>query len=410
MSNLQTREEFIKSAQINNMGTPNHIYSAIDWLRTFAYGSFTNKSLLDLLFEKRNKAIESFEQQTVWIGEDRIFVQPSLGWGVGKNSMQIVCKYRGIEFAVNRREEPDQKAIEFLARGEVLTEIGFEGVRDRVAAIERMLTFNKVRECVGEVHFACDVKTSTNEIIRDCVDDKCVTRGRKWDLRGDGRIGGQYQTLELGRRHQLFLRIYNKEIELQTGNEKKEEAYRRCVSQGELFDDLTRIEFEVGRKALVERNIDTLEDLQKSALDLLHYLVFDWFRIHDDDIDRKHTWRGRLSQAWREVVRGFDDLASRLKRAGESTFRKVVREPSCIPSHTRLLKMCSGYLSNYFVWMRKKPTVETVALLLDECIMGIQSRFFERFQKRNGETFSDYLERKDSSDDVSRSMQGALAF
>ena len=416
MENIDAKDKFVQAhsqgkkqgAQLNNMGTPNHVYTGIDWLRTFCFGSFKSSSLIDLLYEKREKALENGEAEAVWIGENRIFVQPAYAWGKGKNSLQIICRYRGIEFALNRRDEEEQKKIEFLVRGEALTEQGLENVRDRIAEIKEMVGLIETRECVGEVHFCVDVRASTSELIMNCIDDQVVTRAKKWNLHGQGVIGGRFSTLEIGRRHKLFLRIYDKEAELTNAGEKKEEVYRRCISEGEVFDDLTRVEFEVGREALVERNIDTYEDLMNSAEDLLNYLAFEWFRVHDDKIDRVHTWRGRLCDAWRFAVRGFQELADKIKNSGRSTFRKVVREPNCTPSHTRLMRMTSGYIANYFVWMREKPDEGSIFELVKHCVSEIQKKFFGRFQNKNGESFSDYLERIESSGDVSRTIQKAL--
>ena len=410
MKSLYTKEEFVNGGQINTMPPLNIIYSNFDWLRTFAMGDFRNRAVIDILIEKRKIALDEFDDQVLYLGDDRIFVVPSAGWGRGSNSLQIVCKYRGIEFAVNRRQKPGEKKIEFLVRGETFVECGFGGVRERIAQIEKMLGFEKESESVGEVHFCCDVAAKTSEFLVHCMKDTVVKRAKKWRLHGEGSIGGQFDTLEVGKRHKLFLRIYNKELELEKAGEKKEEAYRRCISEGEVFDDLTRVEFEVGREALQERNIDTLDDLMNSSVELLDYLVHEWFRVHEGPVDRRHTWRGRASATWSAVIKGFAEFAESIVQGGESVFKKVVREPSCVPSHTRVMKQAIGYFANYFVWMRELPCHETLGRLMENVLPDIARKFHKRFEHQHGESLSDYLDKKYCSENVPRSIQGALKF
>lgn len=411
MENIDSKEEFCNGGRINTMPPLNIIYSNFDWIRTFAFGDFRNRAVIEILLEKRKLALEDFEEKVLYLGDDRIFVMPSAGWGRGSNSLQIVCKYRGVEFAVNRRQKPEEKKIEFLVRGETLVEVGFGGVRERIAEIEKLLGFEKTKESVGEVHFCCDVETNTSDFVLHCMKGTVVKRAKKWDLKGEGSIGGKFDTLEVGRRHKLFLRIYNKELELEKAGEKKEEAYRRCVSEGECFDNLTRFEFEVGREALQERNIDTLDDLMNSAAEFLDYLVYEWFRVHEKPIDRGHTWRGRPHPVWAAVIKGFEQFGQRIQEpGGESVFRKVVREPSCVPSHSRLMKQSIGYFANYFVWMRELPTHETISNLVGNCIQDIAKKFHKRFEHKHGEGYTEYLDKKYCSANVPHSIQNALKF
>jgi hypothetical protein len=87
--------------------------------------------------------------------------------------------------------------------------------------------------------------------------------------------------------------------------EKQDEVGLRMIAEyccgGVIPDHLTRIEFQVHRRALRIMGINTIEDLKASEASLVDYLTFDWFRIIDGPKKKGHTREQAMTPAWLEV-------------------------------------------------------------------------------------------------------------
>ena len=72
-----------------------------------------------------------------------------------------------------------------------------------------------------------------------------------------------------------------------------------------------RVEFEIGRKPLTDRGIDSVRDYFDRRQDLVHYFTHDWVRFTDQVPDRTHTSRARLMPLWVQVQDGFQAWTGR---------------------------------------------------------------------------------------------------
>ncbi len=101
----------------------------------------------------------------------------------------------------------------------------------------------------------------------------------------------------------LMVRAYEKKIEVRSNPEK--EAILQEFRWGGPVEKAVRVEFELSRKTLKERGVDSLEDWEKQKASIVLYLVGEWFRMTKYPVDRTNTTRAELSDEWQLVKERF---------------------------------------------------------------------------------------------------------
>lgn len=132
------------------------------------------------------------------------------------------------------------------------------------------------------------------------AEKRYITRAK-----GTGYRDGSGMTLYIGAAPPL-LRIYDK---LAQAKSKKDGilynamVYRRWGC----FDPVaaTRVEFELTRKSLTKRGINSIADYYAKRADLADYLCTKWVRFTECVPDATHTTRASILKEWEEVHRGF---------------------------------------------------------------------------------------------------------
>lgn len=159
-----------------------------------------------------------------------------------------------------------------------------------------------------------------SEFVNRIHADQFITRARSRGIYADIAIYSNHREstgLTFGKGPQL--RIYDKVRELQ-----RDPVKLACwINQewgGEAPAVCTRIEFELGREFLGERDIDTVADWVKKRRAVLAYLAGEWFRFTAEAVDRANCNYGRAVDApWWARVR--DAFASRWP-TGEAAKRR----------------------------------------------------------------------------------------
>lgn len=391
VENAQLEIKKDSGGQQNSMAPSNSFFhSQIDFLRLFFIGKFESSSLLDDIKRSKAKADSTGDDASYFFESgNRALVKSRQHWGKGNNYLDTVFKYRGIEVGIcTKTEKEGQKSIEIVFRGSMCTEMGLPACRAIVEDLLIDLEFKSESEKVGEVHFACDVKIPFGEFAKLILADHVVTRNKDDGFRRENRKMCSYYS---GKRHKKYLRIYNKNLELAKEPEKFEN-YLRYISDGEVFDDLTRLEFEIGREGFVKHGIDTWEDLCASAGEFMEYLTLDFFRITEKKMSLNNTAKNdkRVHSVWQAARDGFKALGESLRNKGKSVFRKARSNHESDPSMSVAMNMVTGCLSGLLARMRVVPTESRVLKLVSSNIREIQRKTTEKFLQMHGQSFGEF--------------------
>ena len=389
--------------QYSNTAPPNaqNIYQAVDWLEISFKGEFQNLGILENLRDKKKEVDLAYGKENVefWLNDDtRVFVQ-SYTWGKGSNYLGVCFEYRGMQVGVSLAplcERLDgSKDLQIKATGEILTEIGLAGVLSIFDEIKKALRFKEKSNHVTRVDLCADVACDTHRLVEKVMRGHMVTRVRKFDSHGIlptyDKPEATYQTIKLGERQKKAVRIYDKVEEL-SAREKKEQVYLEHVTDGEIFEKITRVEFVLGRESLMEHGIDSWEDFCASAPEVCEYLCADWFRITGEKVDRRNSKRASIDRDWEIFQEGFLKLGHKLKKEGNSKFKRIRRKPSRnLLSPSKMIKNIAGQVANYFVKLRQAP--EKTFLAANDLLSCVEKTFYRRFIETHGETYRDFMER-----------------
>jgi hypothetical protein len=160
-----------------------------------------------------------------------------------------------------------------------------------------------------------------------------VSRTKKTTHYEDNSI---LETFYAGRRGaKIQLRIYNKGKEIMSASGKrwflKEWGLERP-------DRVWRVEFQIGRTALKEREIDTLEDLLANAPGLWDYLTKDWFSLRFQDNERQNR---RAVHPWWQDVYATANLFGEVLPLGRTN------ESDLLPDSGWFVRHIGGMLPSY---------------------------------------------------------------
>ncbi|MEL7267703.1 MAG: replication initiation factor domain-containing protein, partial [Planctomycetota bacterium] len=162
---------------------------------------------------------------------------------------------------------------------------------------------------VSRVDLCADVVgLEMREVFSDWLNNRGITQTRKFAIYGvrgsNGRGLDGVQTLSLGARNaDCQLRIYDKVAEV-AGDQWKTDLMV-ANRWGGLVENAARVEFQIRREKLREMGFDSLESVLQGLSHMVSVLTSEWFRVADDDVDRRHTERSSNAQWWDNVCNAF---------------------------------------------------------------------------------------------------------
>lgn len=179
---------------------------------------------------------------------------------------------------------------------------------------ERMIKALKgtiIRNTLSRVDICLDMpEVSVEEFYKPSVEKRFVCQARK--VRAITPIEGEDGiTLYFGK-PPLQCRIYDKLAEIEGGSNPHTKL---CMSfyrwGGVIPEAATRVEFELRRKAIKERGIDSVEDYFAKRADLIHYLTTKWLRFTANKVDRKNKNQSKAQTLplWNQVRKAFKNWA-----------------------------------------------------------------------------------------------------
>ena len=103
--------------------------------------------------------------------------------------------------------------------------------------------------------------------------------------------------------------VYEKRREVEHSITKK--AILEAVRWGGPVEKAVRVEFKFRRETLKSRGIDSIADWELKKPGFIAWLVEDWFRMTEGEVDRTHTSRAQTWQTWKIVQALFADWAGK---------------------------------------------------------------------------------------------------
>ena len=180
---------------------------------------------------------------------------------------------------------------------------------DRVWAQTKLLVEEMGGKVVGEKLSRVDacldmVGVGVKEFVDPFVSGRSIRRGRKCGVYLDGLAWTGFHVGSGA----IRLRIYDKVAECK-GDAVKWDLMVARVYGGEVPEVASRVEFQLRRKVLKELEVETVADWISKRGAILEYLVTEWFRLTDEEVDRDNSSRFGPSRLWGRVCEGFSTWA-----------------------------------------------------------------------------------------------------
>jgi len=258
-------------------------------------------------------------------------------YGVNRRAYQLeACGcYFGVSPSSNLGDK-DKPKLWVEIKGELLTMHGFNDAIKIARKCMRALGFKYSYSRLTRV----DLRTDFTDVTPDQIHDlyrggHVVTNASHKGCQVFYGAGRKVESIYFGSRaskSDVILRIYDKIAEAGK-NISKQMLIEEHILRGEISDVLTRVEFELSRKALQKLVTDvkviSVEDLVGSMGKLIDVLTRKYFRIYDKEVDRTNTTRGGdFHPVWDIVCNRFD------------RFAKCYKESKPLPDRTRRQNVC----------------------------------------------------------------------
>jgi hypothetical protein len=178
--------------------------------------------------------------------------------------------------------------------------------------------FHVTEEKISRADLQVTIQRDPKEIF-DLIEDssRLVMAPRKDSLHRRRGKSADIETYTAGSISSVQICIYDKKQELLTTRDELKtrllareffgmdlpENCSRAASF--IWDNLTRIEFRIGRSRLKELEIHTVQDLQEKQESLVSYLTFCFFRILETPKIRGHENTQTVHPVWRNVIELF---------------------------------------------------------------------------------------------------------
>jgi hypothetical protein len=308
----------------------------IDWLDVTLYGAWPLESWAGLRAEwdKQRGLVEAGnEGDGIYVAPDgqRLFLEP---YGVTKGvRCRWVFKWRGCRFYVVDRAAPDDNF------GNVFVEIPGEACLGGgayelwLAALEllKSMGFDCHRDVVGRLDVCADLPgVAIGEFASAFHEGRIVRRAKRWKLDGNG-LG--CNMLKFGSAIQV--RIYDKLREVRGDDDKCALMVERRWG-GVLPEAATRVEFQVRRKPLRDRDVSSVEEVMAKLEHLVGWLTGKWFRVAEEKPDREnhHVDRCKASPLWETVVATFSKWIPTATKRMEKR-RRLLPESKALKAQAR---------------------------------------------------------------------------
>ena len=339
----------IGRCQLSNTAPPtlhSDIRVGIDYLTFWVYGEWSGdvQAFFNKLDEGRKNA--ALEKNGIEFKSGGLrFMLLKNGSSRGSFSCRWCLCHRGLFFGLcnNRLSSTSRPLAKVEIKGESLTQFGVQGSLEIVDEVLKAFGICYGRSLLSRIDIKADhFGVPVNVYKADFDGDRVITRARQLNTFGSFQ---EVETISVGNRktNRVVCRFYDKIAELAKKPDKNN-LFLKYVTDGEVLDACTRVEFEVRREGLKELGIDSFEDCFGRLGDIVSYLTGKFLRIADSEVDRNHTDRAKTAVHWQATQTAFLEYAN--------TFRQLpARVPEPIPFDAT--RHCNSMIGHLISWMIK---------------------------------------------------------
>ena len=371
--------EIVTDAQLEG----NKRLQGLDYLAFWAFGKFDKSDLFPRLQREQALAKDGHEERYLKIGGLEFSLKPSGSGqpGVYRRVYQLDCS--GIYVGLCKETlDPKRPEMKVEIKGDLLLRLGEKNAWEFIQKIFKALGFKYNHSKISRVDLRADfVDFSPQDVFDKFEAGQGVTRAKKFNsYRGSSF---EIETFYIGlASSEISCRVYDKFLDARSDKMKQRLIDQVLLDGATDIDRLTRVEFQLKRKAIVERyGVDSVEDFLDSLQIVVLDLCTDWLRIHADKVDRNNTEKGRdddskIDELWLSIRGAFVRFASGFK------FRKLkVRtvKPQSVEKHRN---MVVGYLC-------KIAAIEGTEI---NCVQDFINLIVEQFEQ-TGQRVSDVRKR-----------------
>ncbi len=261
------------------------------------------KDLLDQLEIARTAAENEKSDDRFVTLEDMTFAVQAHGGNCGAHYKYII-EGGGIKVYIHANPQGPIQPVRIRYGFESLNGRDLFAVHANTLEWLQKLGFRIEKETISRADLQTMVFHQVAEFAALFLSNHVVRRARKHKLEGSSRH--PITSITLGSIKSVQLQIYDKRQELlDTRDEVKLQMLMQECLGGEFPDELTRIEFRLGRAALKCFGINTMQDLLEKERALVEYLTHDWFRIFQGEKQKGNETRQAIHPLWQEVQELF---------------------------------------------------------------------------------------------------------
>jgi hypothetical protein len=265
-------------------------------------------ALLANLKRAQETAKETGSDAETLINGNGIYVPPT-GANIGL-FYSYIFKMGGVKFFIHQNPKQGMQAVRVQYEATALIGQDLFSVHRAVLDFLRSLGFTITDEKVSRVDMQVSVECKTRDFIVPIRTGYAICKARKYNEHGT--LGRSVDTFTIGSINRVQICIYDKQKEFFEHFDKDPVKTallvrycfgERCLNNGVL----TRIEFRLGRDALRDLGIDTVQDLQDKEAGLADYLPSEWLRLLKEPKVRGHENTAAVHPLWQEVQAAFKE-------------------------------------------------------------------------------------------------------
>ena len=327
--------------------------TGLDYLSFWSYGEFGDGEALEAKLAEFQELAKD-RNGDVYLNinglEFRIYPFGS-GKATYRRRYQLVVG--GIYFGICSVEssgDARRPQLKVEIKGQELLQLGEVKALELVEKVYRAIGYEEKSTKVSRADIRADFNTFTVQDVRDCfARGQGVSRAKKYvEYHGErfGKLEALYCGVarDSGKSGGVCCRFYDKLEEIK-GNQFKQDLVRDLILNGQEVDTLTRVEFQLDRKAFTDRyELDSVDDLLSNLERIVEDLTLNWVRLHRDKITNGNQAYGkddedRHHKIWRAVRRVLSRIAASFDQ------KEAVAREKEEQSTERQAKAAFGYLA-----------------------------------------------------------------
>lgn len=243
----------------------------------------------------------------------------------GRGGRDYVIRNEGYYIELGQKTGTEFPNTIIQIKSAALMQMGHQGASRNIIKLLRdnagMLKESVVK--VSRIDLFCDIDMPGSVWSERKLKDTVVSRSKKLHTYED-RETGMIQTLELGEKGKLYVRIYDKEAEIKEQSGKYYLYDVWGIEQGRTDRKVIRVEFELHREKGKSIGLDRVEDLPGVISSIWAYLTREWIRFTEGNKTRIE--RSDVTEWWKVVQGAFGEAEPAVRERHEPVSKRTRRD------------------------------------------------------------------------------------